>query len=44
MPSESSELELVQQSLAQEGFDESRLYAADYDRRFRGGRADAVKG
>ena len=28
--------------LAAEDFDESRLYAADYDRRFRAGRADAV--
>ncbi len=41
---ERTALILVGPALAQEGFDESRLYAADYDRRFRGGRADAVKG
>jgi precorrin-4/cobalt-precorrin-4 C11-methyltransferase len=33
---------LVGPALAAEGFDESRLYAPDYDRRFRAGRADAV--
>lgn len=40
---ERTALILVGPALAQEGFDESRLYAADYDRRFRAGRADAVK-
>ncbi len=41
---ERTALILVGRTLAAEGFDESRLYAADYDRRFRAGRADAVKG
>lgn len=41
---ERTALILVGRALAQEGFDDSRLYAADYDRRFRAGRADAVKG
>jgi precorrin-4/cobalt-precorrin-4 C11-methyltransferase len=41
---ERTALILVGRALAAEGFDESRLYAADYDRRFRAGRADAVKG
>lgn len=41
---ERTALILVGPALAQEGFDDSRLYAADYDRRFRAGRADAVKG
>lgn len=41
---ERTALILVGRALAAEGFDESRLYAADYDRRFRTGRADAVKG
>lgn len=40
---ERTALILVGPALAQEGFDESRLYAADYDRRFRAGRADAVR-
>ena len=40
---ERTALILVGRALAQEGFDDSRLYAADYDRRFRGGRADAVR-
>lgn len=40
---ERTALILVGHALAQEGFTESRLYAADYDRRFRAGRADAVK-
>ena len=40
---ERTALILVGRALAQEGFDDSRLYAADYDRRFRAGRADAVK-
>ena len=40
---ERTALILVGPALAQEGFDDSRLYAADYDRRFRAGRADAVK-
>lgn len=39
---ERTALILVGPALAQEGFAESRLYAADYDRRFRAGRADAV--
>ena len=39
---ERTALILVGRALAQEGFDDSRLYAADYDRRFRAGRADAV--
>lgn len=34
---------LVGPVLGGEGFEESRLYAPDYDRRFRAGRADAVK-
>ncbi len=41
---ERTALILVGRALAAEGFDDSRLYAADYDRRFRAGRADAVKG
>ncbi len=41
---ERTALILIGPALAQEGFDDSRLYAADYDRRFRAGRADAVKG
>ena len=41
---ERTALVLVGRALAQEGFDDSRLYAADYDRRFRAGRAEAVKG
>lgn len=41
---ERTALILVGPVLAQEGFDDSRLYAIDYDRRFRAGRADAVKG
>lgn len=41
---ERTALILVGRALAQEGFDDSRLYAVDYDRRFRAGRADAVKG
>lgn len=40
---ERTALILVGPALAGEGFDDSRLYAADYDRRFRAGRADAVK-
>lgn len=40
---ERTALILVGRALAAEGFDESRLYAPDYDRRFRAGRADAVK-
>jgi precorrin-4/cobalt-precorrin-4 C11-methyltransferase len=32
---ERTALILVGRALAQEGFDESRLYAADYDRRYR---------
>ena len=40
---ERTALILVGPALAQEGFDDSRLYAADYDRRFRAGRAEAVK-
>ena len=40
---ERTALILVGRALAQEGFDESRLYAADYDRRFRAGRAEAVQ-
>lgn len=40
---ERTALILVGPALAAEGFSESRLYAADYDRRFRAGRADAVK-
>lgn len=40
---ERTALILVGRALAAEGFDDSRLYAADYDRRFRAGRADAVK-
>lgn len=41
---ERTALILVGPALAQEGFENSRLYAADYDRRFRAGRADAVTG
>ena len=41
---ERTALILVGPALTQEGFDDSRLYAAGYDRRFRAGRADAVKG
>lgn len=40
---ERTALILAGPALAAEGFDDSRLYAADYDRRFRAGRADAVK-
>ncbi|HEY0212255.1 MAG TPA: precorrin-4 C(11)-methyltransferase [Paenirhodobacter sp.] len=40
---ERTALIVVGPALAQEGFDDSRLYAADYDRRFRAGCADAVK-
>lgn len=40
---ERTALILVGPALAGEGFTESRLYAADYDRRFRAGRADAVR-
>ncbi|NGM45932.1 precorrin-4 C(11)-methyltransferase [Rhodobacter sp. SGA-6-6] len=40
---ERTALILVGRTLAQEGFAESRLYAADYDRRFRAGRADMVR-
>lgn len=40
---ERTALILVGPALAAEGFTDSRLYAADYDRRFRAGRADAVK-
>ncbi|WP_290688999.1 MULTISPECIES: precorrin-4 C(11)-methyltransferase [unclassified Haematobacter] len=40
---ERTALILVGPALAQEGFEESRLYAADYDRRFRAGRLEAVK-
>ena len=40
---ERTALILVGRALAAEGFDDSRLYAPDYDRRFRAGRADAVK-
>lgn len=40
---ERTALILVGPVLGQEGFDDSRLYAIDYDRRFRAGRADAVK-
>ncbi len=40
---ERTALIVVGPALAQEGFDDSRLYAADYDRRFCAGRADAVK-
>lgn len=39
---ERTALIIVGSALAQEGFDDSRLYAPDYDRRFRAGRADAV--
>jgi len=41
---ERTALILVGPALSAEGFAESRLYSADYDRRFRAGRADAVKG
>lgn len=40
---ERTALILVGRALAAEDFDDSRLYAPDYDRRFRAGRADAVK-
>ena len=40
---ERTALILVGPALAQEGFAESRLYAPDYDRRFRAGRADMVR-
>ena len=40
---ERTALILVGPALAQEGFTESRLYAPDYDRRFRAGRADMVR-
>ena len=39
---ERTALILVGPALAATGFDDSRLYAPDYDRRFRAGRADAV--
>ncbi|MGN0931541.1 precorrin-4 C(11)-methyltransferase [Falsigemmobacter intermedius] len=41
---ERTALILVGQALGAGDFDESCLYSTDYDRRFRGGRADAVKG
>ncbi|MDD2868387.1 precorrin-4 C(11)-methyltransferase [Neomegalonema sp.] len=41
---ERTALILVGRALSAEGFAESRLYAPDYDRRFRAGRAEAVKG
>ncbi|WP_323041598.1 precorrin-4 C(11)-methyltransferase [Gemmobacter sp.] len=41
---ERTALILVGRALAQQGFADSRLYATDYDRRFRAGRADAVQG
>lgn len=40
---ERTALILVGHALTAADFDDSRLYAADYDRRFRAGRADAVK-
>jgi precorrin-4/cobalt-precorrin-4 C11-methyltransferase len=40
---ERTALILVGPALAADGFQESSLYAPDYDRRFRAGRADAVK-
>lgn len=40
---ERTALILVGPALAQDGFADSRLYAADYDRRFRAGRADMVR-
>lgn len=40
---ERTALILVGPALAQENFSESRLYAKDYDRRFRGGRTEAVQ-
>lgn len=40
---ERTALILAGPALAGEGFTDSRLYASDYDRRFRAGRADAVK-
>lgn len=40
---ERTALILVGPALAADGFQDSRLYAADYDRRFRAGRAEAVK-
>lgn len=40
---ERTALILVGHALGQEGFDESSLYSKGYDRRFRAGRADAVK-
>lgn len=40
---ERTALIFVGHALAAEDFDDSRLYASDYDRRFRAGRADAVK-
>ena len=40
---ERTALILVGRALAAEDFDDSRLYAPDYDRRFRAGRTDAVK-
>lgn len=41
---ERTALILVGRAIASRDFDESRLYAPDYDRRFRAGRADAVSG
>lgn len=41
---ERTALILVGQALGAGDFDESCLYSTDYDRRFRAGRADAVKG
>ena len=40
---ERTALILVGPALAQQGFAESRLYAPDYDRRFRAGRAGMVR-
>lgn len=40
---ERTALILVGPALGQQGFIDSSLYSADYDRRFRAGRADAVK-
>lgn len=41
---ERTALILVGPALAAKDFSESRLYAGDYDRRFRAGRAEAIKG
>lgn len=41
---ERTALILVGHALGARDFSESRLYSSDYDRRFRAGRADAVKG